>query len=627
MKLDRLSIAIAVAAALALPLAFDPASARPFVGPKLALALALGALAPAALVASSGIVRLRRAALVAFGAHFAALAIATSLSLVPAVSFAGDYARGMGFLARAALLGLGLAAASAVAERPDRALLVLRAMAAAAVIVALYAIVQALGLDPIFEPSLLEQVNRAGVTELRVVSTVGHANFVGAALVVGTGAALALAGAERRPALRRVAAAAGLIAAAGVVASGSRGAWLALGVQLVVVAALAPFAVGRVVLDRRHVVPAALTLVAVVAAGAALARGPIGEQVALRVQAFRTDAMTGSSRTLLWRDALPMVGRYAAHGCGPDTFALAFLPYTSVELERNEPYALYDSAHDVLLDAAIAWGLPGAATLVALWIVAGASLVRVARSTERGAARLVPVGIAVGLVGVLVAGVFVFDTMATALGEALLVGLAVGLDARGDERAPARWRAVVAAVLALAALALAWPRALLLLRADRQMAAAFASGEALAPSIANARAAVANGEALGPSPELRHLLARVYARTGDAARPPSDDERALLEQGIAELDRALATSTTPQLVLAERADLHLRLAEIEPALADLRAAVERAPAFWAGRARLARVLLESGDVDGARREARVALEWNPESREAGAVLADAEHRP
>jgi O-antigen ligase len=409
----RAPVWLAVAAAVAVPLAFDPASARPFVGPKLVVALGLGALAPAALVVGA---RPRAALLWAFGAHAAALGLATTLSLAPAVSIAGDFYRGMGLLTRLALVGIALVAAAA-----GRPLVVLRAVLAASAVAAAYALAQALGLDPIFAPSDLVQTSREGVAELRAVGTFGHANFLGHALAIGAGAAVALAAAEPRRAARLAAAAAGGLVAVGAVASGSRGAWVALGAEALAFAALAPAAFGRVRPSRRAL---ALAGVALLAVAAALASSPVGGQVAQRALAFRADGMTGSGRTLLWRDALAMVPAYAAHGCGPEAFLLAFRPYQSVELERREPYALFDSPHSVALDAAIATGLAGLATWAALVAVAAAGLWRAFRAAPPGPDRGLALGLAVGLVGWAVGGLFVFDTIATAFLFYVFVALA-----------------------------------------------------------------------------------------------------------------------------------------------------------------------------------------------------------
>jgi len=238
--------------------------------------------------------------------------------------------------------------------------------------------------------------------------------------------------------------------------------------------------------------------------------------------------MTGSGRTLLWRDALPMVARYAAHGCGPEAFLLAFRPYQSAELERREPYALFDSAHNVALDAAITTGLAGLATLVALVALAASGLARRFRAAPRGAARALPLGVAVALVGWAAGGLFVFDTIATAL----YFYVFVALGSVNGERSTVNGkkdrlflpftvhRSLFTLLLLVAALGVAVPRLRLVWLADRQMATALALARdgRLAEAVGHGRAAVSNGEALGPAPELSHLLARVYARAGDPAR-------------------------------------------------------------------------------------------------------------
>jgi O-antigen ligase len=607
---------------VALPLAVDTASLRPFVGPKLLIALLLGSLAAAALLAWGGAARLGRAMLVAFGAHAVTLVAATALSLQPGVSLAGDTWRGMGLGTRLSLVALALAAGSAAAADRRSLVWMLRAVAAACAVAAAYALAQALRLDPLFDPALLEHTSRAGVTELRPVSTLGHANFAGHLMLFGTGAAVALAGLERAATHRGAAAAAGLLACVGVVVSGSRGAWVALAVQAVTGAALALPAFGRPRAARLGV--AAAGLVVALGISLAVARGPLAEQLVARAAAFRADNLTGSGRTILWRDALPMVGTYWAHGTGPEVFALAFLPYQSAALTRAEPYALYDSSHNVLLDAAIATGIAGAAALVALFAAAASALVAAWRRAAAGPGRALPLGLGLGLLGYAVHGFFVFDTIATAFYFYLFVALAAaaGSAGPGPPTFAPRWRAAAAALLVITAAAGLWPRLWYVWRSDRQMALAheLSSRGDLAPAIANARAAIENGAALGPVPELRRLLVRIYARAGDPSRPPGGAERQLLEEGRAEAERALGASTSPHLLLVEEADLAARLGDLDGAVEALRRAAAVAPAFWYARVRLAELLLARGEPAAARAEAVRALELNPESEAARAAL-------
>ncbi|HQR40731.1 MAG TPA: tetratricopeptide repeat protein, partial [Blastocatellia bacterium] len=69
-----------------------------------------------------------------------------------------------------------------------------------------------------------------------------------------------------------------------------------------------------------------------------------------------------------------------------------------------------------------------------------------------------------------------------------------------------------------------------------------------------------------------------------------------------------------------RADIALRFGDTDRAVSELRTALEIAPAFWPARERLASLLLASGDREDARREAIIALDFNPESIVARTVL-------
>ena len=362
----RSTIAVATAALVIVPLVFDPASARPFVGSKVVATLACGALAVAAVTVTGGVGRLWRPALWAGAAYVASLAIASAFSLAPVISVAGDYYRGMGLVTRLALVAIGLAAAVGVAAEPQRAIVLLRCTLTLGTVVAVYTIAQLVGLDPVIDSSWLEQTSRSGVPELRAVSTLGHANFVGQFLLFGTGAAAGLLAFETNRVARAAVVAAGLVVATGVVAAGSRGAWLGLAVQVVAALVIA-WRRGTINMFRKKSL-GVIGLVAAIVVAVALAFGlsPAGRHIAERARTFQTDAMTGSSRTLLWRDALPMVPRYLPTGCGPEAFVLAFLPYIHADLERAEPYALFDSSHNVPLDYAISTGALGLGSWIAL---------------------------------------------------------------------------------------------------------------------------------------------------------------------------------------------------------------------------------------------------------------------
>ncbi len=607
----------------------DLESVRPFVGPKLVAVLALGLLATATVAGSGGVRELWRPARWIGSAHVAVFSLACLWSIVPLASVSGDYFRGMGLITRLAAVAIAVAAATTVAASPDRAVTLLRFVLATCFVVALYAVVQAVGLDPIIDPSWLEQTNRSGITETRVVSTLGHANFVGQFLLFGTGAAAGLVCVETHRLTRAVVACAGAVIAAGIVVSGARGAWVGLVVQIALAGGVVAWWNRRKSL-RLHGFGIAVSAVALAAAiGVALALSPAGKHIAERARAFRTDAMTGSSRTILWRDSIRMVPAYAATGCGPEAFVRAFLPYISAELERAEPYALFDSAHNIPLDTLICTGAVGLLVwlaLVSLCLVAQLRGFTPATPGD-GSRPGVALAVGVGLAGYLAHGLFVFETIAPTMYFYVFLAIAVGLKSAvaGDPlemREPQPGRYWIAVAVVIASIVAAGPRLRLVLLADRQMQTSLvlAADGRLADAVAAGRASVSNAEALGPAPELRHLLARTCARAGDASRAPSADEAALLTEAADDLEAALRWSNTPQLLHAERADIALRFGDTDRAVSELRTALEIAPAFWPARERLASLLLASGDREDARREATIALDFNPESVVARTVL-------
>jgi O-antigen ligase len=621
----RMHLALVIAAVALLPLAIAPDAFRPYVGPKLVLALALGSLALPLLAIGPGPERLGRAALVALGAYVLAYGAATALSLDPLVSLAGEPRRGMGLATRLALLAVAVVAGAAGAGRPDATRWVLRTVLGVCSVESAYVLLQAFKLDPLLDPSILLQTNRAGVVEFRPIGTLGHSNFVGHLLLFGVGAAVALGGLERARAARAAACAGGALTALGIVAAGSRGAWVGLGVQAAVGACVGMW-VWRPGKGATRFVPAALLAFALVGGAVVfVARGPLAEQLAARIETFRSDNLTGSGRTILWRDALPMLLRYWPHGTGPEVFAVAFLPYHSADLTRAEPHAVYDSAHNVVLDAAITAGLGGLGGFVALVAVALAALARSARS-RAAPGRAAPLGLGLGLAGYLVGGMFIFDTVATAAYFYLFVALSVALHRSERPVAVARapWRGAIAVVLLLAAGGLLWPRLWLAWRSDAQMAEAlrFVARGALPEAIAFGRAAVENARALGPASEQRRQLGRICAHAGDPSRAPTEDERAIFEEGRAEVERARQHSIVPHLLHVDYGNLSLRLGDLGAVERAFRASVALAPTYWYGHARLAYILDVLGDEDGALREASLALELNPESDVVKDLLRD-----
>src|SRR5262249_28835359 len=132
----------------------------------------------------------------------------------------------------------------------------------------------------------------------------------------------------------------------------------------------------------------------------------------------------GSGRTLLWRDALPMLPAYGLSGCGPEGFRKAFLPHKSKELAQLAPLTNNESSHNAYLDAAIAYGLPGAILYVAVLASALVLLIRARRCAADGEMKIACAGILSALVAVAAHNFFIFDQIPTGLYFFAFAGLA-----------------------------------------------------------------------------------------------------------------------------------------------------------------------------------------------------------
>ena len=98
-----------------------------------------------------------------------------------------------------------------------------------------------------------------------------------------------------------------------------------------------------------------------------------------RARALMTEGVSSSGRALLWRDSLKMVPSFAIIGCGPEGFRKVFPSFKSKELADLSPKSNNESSHNSFLDAAISYGLPGAALYGAIIALALALLIRTRR--------------------------------------------------------------------------------------------------------------------------------------------------------------------------------------------------------------------------------------------------------
>jgi len=213
----------------------------------------------------------------------------------------------------------------------------LRAVTWVSIPVAIYAILQYFGIDPLLAPAGYH-FGAGEFTIVRPPSTLGHAGYLATFLLF---AVFAAAAEKSRWGFLPMA-----LCIFAIVLSGTRAALLGLVVGAVLVA------------TRRAVVIA-------VAAIAVFYFSPPGAMLRARVHWAREDSL-GGARLLLWRDTLRMASHRPILGYGPETFSREFLKSESLELERAYPDFYHESPHNIFLDALVSKGLLGLIPLVCI---------------------------------------------------------------------------------------------------------------------------------------------------------------------------------------------------------------------------------------------------------------------
>jgi O-antigen ligase len=210
------------------------------------------------------------------------------------------------------------------------------------------------------------------VVDNRATGIFGQPNELGAfaAITVLLGAAL-LVSLRRRDPLRLVAGAAVLSGAGAVLVSLSRGAWLGVGLGLVVLLVLAPRA-RRVVTRGRHLAVAAGVLAVTLVA--------VPSQPLLSIVAGRAASLVDGrrnpydNRPAIWREALRQIAAHPVLGVGPGGYPLA----AGVRPSQVGSVAP-EHAHNLALTMAAEQGLLGVLALAGAVCVATVAVVRTVR--------------------------------------------------------------------------------------------------------------------------------------------------------------------------------------------------------------------------------------------------------
>lgn len=404
--------------------------------------------------------------------------------------------------------GLALAAAAAqLAARGVRGRegATARCLGWSAAAVGGYAVLQRLGIDPIFH---LKQLPAGG----RAVSTLGSPVDLGALLSLLWPAALWRADRERGA----LSALPAVLIAGGLIASGSRGAMLAAAAGAAIYWLLSRR-------EARTALPGALGLAALAVAFA------IG-------WSFRPGAsVSDRARVEVWKAALDAFRLRPWLGWGPDGFEDAFKLLRSdlfVSLLGSTRYQAY--AHNDILHVLSGLGLLGAAAYA--WLLAALCLA--AKRGLKSEDRSLPAALFAGLLALWVNLAINPVALEVLVLAAVCAGLLASASAPPEDRAPSR--GVLAVLACLAAFSLY--HASVLVRADaayKRGAKAQAAG-----NFAVARPEIARARRAAPC-EFSYLQGEVNA-VGDWINATHDVPERLALLALADADAAAALSCHPR---------------------------------------------------------------------------------
>jgi len=351
------------------------------------------------------------------------LAISSAVSTSPALSVFGSTWRRFGVVAYFAVLLLAWTIAAS--DRRGRTV-VLRAIAVASGLSAIYGIAQYAGWDP-FVPRSAYHIGEGVWSIVRPPGTMGYVSYFATWLLVGGFLSLALARIEEARGWCAIAYASGGLSFAAMSLTGTRAAFVGLAAGLIVAAFRFGFRIPRRAMA--------------MAAGLAIAVGgfyvsPAGLPMRSRTRWFIEDPW-GGARPLLWRDSLRMGLARPLAGFGAEVFTATFPHYESRELARAFPDFSHESPHNIVLDALVSQGIPGMLCMVAF---CGFGLMAGWRAKQPWVLAAVVAGI--------VAQQFTVFTIPTAL----LFYVAVALAVPREEALVMRWQRMPAFAVAAALL-------------------------------------------------------------------------------------------------------------------------------------------------------------------------------
>ncbi|HWC98745.1 MAG TPA: O-antigen ligase family protein [Candidatus Sulfopaludibacter sp.] len=361
--------------------------------------------------------RIPRVFTILAASQLASLAVSTVLSTSPALSLTGANWRRFGLLTQAAVWLFAWTLAGHTAGRPDRVRVILRGVSLSALATAVYGIAQYIGWDPLL-PAAGYHIGEGIWTIVRPPGSLGYVSYFATWLLFNVFLSTLLAHTEVSPAWRGIAYSSAAISLTAMLLTGTRAAVLGLVAGALVWLFRSGFRVRR-----SWLTAAALACLAF----AGLYLSPAGQPLRSRMRWFIEDPF-GGARPTLWRDSAAMFLHRPTAGYGPEVFTAEFPHFESPRLARAYPDFLYESPHNIFLDAAVSQGLPG---LVILALLFGLAL---RRSTP---------ALGAALTAGLVAQQFTVFTLPTALITFTVAALALS-DSKPEAPRVIRWFAAAA---------------------------------------------------------------------------------------------------------------------------------------------------------------------------------------
>jgi O-antigen ligase len=523
------------------------------------------------------------------GAQAAWLVVATLLSKDPALSFGGGGWRRFGLVSQVAVLLLAWIVAQHTAGRPDRVRHLLRAIAAAGILAALYGGAQYFGWDPLLDARAYH-IGEPPLTIVRPPSTLAYVSYFATYLLTVIFAGVVLALLEKSRAWKIVGLAASLAGTAALILTGTRAAMLALLAGAVFL--------GLWLRPRIRARYVALGLAALVLL-AGFYLSPAGRLLRNRARWFLDDP-AGGSRLLLWRDSIRMAAARWLVGFGPETFSIWFPRYQSAELARQYPTFYQESPHNIFLDMLVDQGFPSALILAAITAL-GFYAAWKARDT------ILSGTLAAALATLVVSQQFTTFTVPTALFFYLTIALLVGQAFTPVRLPPSRARVPKAAAAALLAVLLVG-FALLLVYADAllaRVARLIQVGE-----TGEAATVYEQVERWSP-PGMRTALWYSRAMVAAAGHGGTlSDRTAAFRQGLEAAFRAAQSAEDRENAWLNLAVLYGRQNDVAHAVDSLRSAIACAPNWYKPHWLLSQVLWVEGKNAEACTEAALAADRN-----------------